>query len=440
MSGDALVQLERCSKFFLADYDAGRRYHFARMFWGRRRLSDKLRALAVYVLKHIDLTVHVGERLNVVGPADSGKTMLGYLLAGLLTPSEGAVQRVGRVAYFSGIINFAPRLMTPREYVGFSVFLSGLGGEVHEYAVDELLATSGLEPHANRYLRDVPIRLVENLRLELLSRSRVKALVLDEPRDDVWDALARRPDFDALTIVVLSRRPRADLFPFERIAVLSAGELVYDGKWREGLPVYEDVMAKFAESQTGRDRGGLLGLDESDDEGAEDLELDEDGDESPVAPPLTTPRFPPPERPGKDELNAKIRRTCGDRRGKGAVRVERVWTTPEPTSDEVDGRLTLLSGQAQTLYIWLRVLDPQTIGTELRDLVIRLANPQTEARLVVSSSAIGWTPSLDREHDCLAFPITELGLPPGDYGIRITVETTDGVQDRVAFAEVVTVV
>ena len=44
------------------------------------------------VLHGIDLTVHPGERLAIVGPSGSGKSTLGRLLAGINGPRTGAVQ------------------------------------------------------------------------------------------------------------------------------------------------------------------------------------------------------------------------------------------------------------------------------------------------------------------------------------------------------------
>ncbi|EGX55404.1 ABC heme exporter, ATPase subunit [Streptomyces zinciresistens K42] len=112
----------------------------------------------VPVLRGVDLTVHRGESVGLVGPNGSGKTTLLRLLATLLTPARGQARLFGAEFGSRECDALRPRIAfvghTPALYAQLTLrenlrFLARLTGRP-DAAADEALALVGLAGVADR--------------------------------------------------------------------------------------------------------------------------------------------------------------------------------------------------------------------------------------------------------------------------------------------------
>ncbi len=126
------------------------------------------------VLEGIDLALHRGEVVALVGPNGSGKTTLAKLATGLLDPQGGRIERHGRACYLSQ----DPGRYLVRDRLDEEVALAVDGDLGRARAALELMGLAGLE---HRHPRDLSSGERERLALAAVLVAEPDLLVLDEP-------------------------------------------------------------------------------------------------------------------------------------------------------------------------------------------------------------------------------------------------------------------
>jgi energy-coupling factor transporter ATP-binding protein EcfA2 len=150
----------------------------------------------------VSLQAGRGEIVALIGPNGSGKTTLAKLVAGLLDPAAGRVERAGRACYLSQ----DPGRYLVRERADEEVSLA-VGGDL--VRARGALASVGLAGFEERHPRDLSSGERERLALAAVLVAQPDLLVLDEPtrgvdppRKDELAALLRAQAPDRATLVV----------------------------------------------------------------------------------------------------------------------------------------------------------------------------------------------------------------------------------------------
>ncbi|CAB4344435.1 unannotated protein [freshwater metagenome] len=178
------------------------------------------------VLSNLDLTLIPGERTALMGRNGAGKSTLLRILAGLEQPTEGTVEREGRVALL---------LQTPGDYL----IHERVDGEVSA----DVLAEYGLEEVAASHPRDISGGQRQRLALAIvLGGSRPSAVLLDEPtrgmdRAAKGDLISRLNALSAAGTAVLVATHDTELAAAmaQRVVLLSGGRIVADAPTAEVL-------------------------------------------------------------------------------------------------------------------------------------------------------------------------------------------------------------
>src|SRR3954465_1250101 len=214
-------------------------------FWGR----DKVRAL-----DNLDLTIHRGEVFGLLGPNGSGKSTTIKLLLGLIFPSRGTAQVLGKPAGDTGVnekIGFLPeesylyRFLNGEEILKFYGRLFKIDRRTLNKRVPELLDTVGLDAKARkRKLREYSKGMARRIGLAQALINNPELILLDEPTTGL-DPIGTREMKDLILslkqqgkTVLLCSHLLADVQDVcDRITILFRGRMMELGHVRDLLQV-----------------------------------------------------------------------------------------------------------------------------------------------------------------------------------------------------------
>jgi len=190
-------------------------------------------------LQTLDLRIPAGQFISLLGPSGCGKSTLLKLMSGLLTPTQGRIQRTGaRLSYVFQDATLMP-WASVADNVRLPLDLAHIPKMVAAERVQQVLATVGL----TNFARHKPHQLSGGMQMRAsIARSLVTqpdVLLMDEPfgaldeitrhqLDDELRALWQRQP--GLTIVFVTHSIAEAVFLSERVIVMGArpGRFVAD--------------------------------------------------------------------------------------------------------------------------------------------------------------------------------------------------------------------
>ena len=147
------------------------------------------------VVGNIDLALHEGEIVCLLGASGSGKTTLLRILSGLDAPDHGSVQSdIKRPGQQFGYLSQSDRLLPWRTIVSNVMLGLELLGRSKDTAMQAALAALkqvGMEAFANHYPAQLSGGMQQRILLARTLSLQPRLLLLDEPMSSL-DVLARR--------------------------------------------------------------------------------------------------------------------------------------------------------------------------------------------------------------------------------------------------------
>ncbi|KAJ5523776.1 hypothetical protein N7494_010426 [Penicillium frequentans] len=149
------------------------------------------------ILDDINLVVHIGDRVGIMGLNGSGKTTLIRVLTGQLAPSKGKVTTHSRlkVGYYGqhSVEELQERGRSEPSLTALGLLMAETGDALNEGAVRGLLSSMGLQ---GRTASDVPVAKLSGGQLVRLALARI---VWSAPQLLILDEITTHLDFHTVT-------------------------------------------------------------------------------------------------------------------------------------------------------------------------------------------------------------------------------------------------
>ncbi|WP_353828596.1 ABC transporter ATP-binding protein [Agromyces sp. SYSU T0242] len=258
-----IVAAEHVSKRFVIRKDNSLKERLVTLGRAGRRHREEF-----WALRDVSMHLQAGSTIGLIGHNGSGKSTLLKVLGGIIDPTEGSVERRGRIAALLELgAGFHPDL-TGRENVFLNAAILGLSQAETEARFDEILAFSGIGDFIDTQVKFYSSGMYVRLAFAVAVHTDPDLLLVDEVLA-VGDEAFQRKCLDRIrefqqegrTIILVTHNLNQVTDLCDRAVLLHRGEVVYDGEPVEAVDRFRDLLEerRVAEEERAGHRPGEQG-------------------------------------------------------------------------------------------------------------------------------------------------------------------------------------
>lgn len=203
-----------------------------------------------YALDGIDLTVHKGETLGIIGRNGAGKSTLLKILSRITAPTEGTVDLYGRVTSMLEVGTGFHGDMTGRENIYLNGAILGMSKAEIDAKMDDIIRFSELEEFIDtpikRYSSGMFVKLgfsvAFHLDSEIIIMDEVLAVGDMEFQQKCISSLMKSAREDDRTVLYVSHNMNTVRQLCERCIVIDKGKVIFDGETDKAIAVYSGTQ------------------------------------------------------------------------------------------------------------------------------------------------------------------------------------------------------
>lgn len=208
--------------------------------------DERLIGQRFWALNGIDLEIHKGERLGIIGANGAGKSTLLKLLSRITAPTEGEIEIWGRVSSMLEVGTGFHGEMTGRENIYMNGAILGMSKSEIDAKMEEIIEFSEvrdfIDTPVKRYSSGMFVKLAfavaANLNSQIMIMDEVLAVGDMAFQNKCLTRMRRNADEEGRTILYVSHNMQTIRTLCERCIVLNQGKIVYDGDVEKAIAVY----------------------------------------------------------------------------------------------------------------------------------------------------------------------------------------------------------
>lgn len=233
-------------KFHLAENQASTVKEFA-----TRAIKREIKYKDFWALKNVSFEINKGEVLGIIGTNGSGKSTLLKIIAGIMKPTEGYVETVGRIAPMLELGSGFELEMTGRENIYLNGALLGYSEELINNHFGEIVEFSELHEFINAPIRTYSSGMLARLAFSVATVIHPEILIVDEilsVGDDSFQAKSRAKMMDIMeggsTVLFVSHSMEQIREICSKVVWLDKGEMKMEGPTEKVCEAYENRKKK----------------------------------------------------------------------------------------------------------------------------------------------------------------------------------------------------
>jgi lipopolysaccharide transport system ATP-binding protein len=236
------IVLENLSKVY-------KRYHHPTERLKELLLPGKVKAETFWALRDINLEIHAGETVGIIGRNGSGKSTLLQIIAGTLQPSQGQVTVNGRVSALLELgSGFNPEF-TGKQNVFFNGRILGLTQEEIASRFDDIAAFADIGDFIHQPVKTYSSGMYVRLAFAVAINADPDILIVDEALS-VGDEAFQRKCFARIydlqekgaTVLFVSHSAGSIVELCDRAALIDNGEIILQGAPKIVIANYQKFL------------------------------------------------------------------------------------------------------------------------------------------------------------------------------------------------------